>query len=202
MNVAKQRVAVFGGAFDPFHNGHVAAIRLLLDLPGISQVIVVPSGERPDKQHDSRAAERLEMTKLGIQAVFGSNPRVVVSDLQITGIVGFATLDLINYLQGVTSAQIEVVIGHELLKDLEKWHRAEELKKIARFLVLLRPGAVASLAPQGWKISFLPDFGEQGIDISSTALRARLALGDSCQGLLPNVVYDYCSSRKLYHPKN
>jgi nicotinate-nucleotide adenylyltransferase len=198
MSTAIKRVAVFGGAFDPFHNGHVAAVRLLLSDPSISQVIIVPSGERPDKQGVSKATERLEMTRLGVQAVFGGDPRVAVSDVQSTGAVGFATIDLITYLRGTSSDQIEVVIGHELLKDLGVWNRADELKVMAHFLVLTRPGEVTSEPPPGWHVTFLPPFGAQGVDISSTALRARLASGDICQGLLPDVVRDYCRSRMLY----
>ena len=71
MSAVRKRVAVFGGAFDPFHNGHVAAVRLLLSDLSISRVLIVPSGERPDKQGGSKATERLEMTKLGVQAAFG-----------------------------------------------------------------------------------------------------------------------------------
>jgi cytidyltransferase-like protein len=52
-----QQIAVFGGAFDPFHNGHVAAIKLLLSQPDISKVLVVPSGDRPDKHGVSRLTE-------------------------------------------------------------------------------------------------------------------------------------------------
>lgn len=198
MSEIEERLAVFGGAFDPFHNGHVAAIRLLLDVPGISKVIVVPSGQRPDKQEGSHAAQRLEMTRLGIQAVFGNNPRVVVSDVQSTGAVGFATIDLLTYLQSTCSAQIEIVIGHELLKGLEGWHRAEDLKRMAYFLIITRPGEAVSSTPPGWQVTFLPPFGAQGVDISSTELRARLALGDPCQGLLPDVVSVYCRNRELY----
>jgi nicotinate-nucleotide adenylyltransferase len=198
MSAVRKRVAVFGGAFDPFHNGHVAAVRLLLSDLSISRVLIVPSGERPDKQGGSKATERLEMTKLGVQAAFGGDPRVLVSDVQSTGAVGFATIDLITYLQGTCSEQIEVVIGHELLKDLGVWHRAEELKFMAHFLVLTRPGEVTRVPPPGWHVTFLPPFGQQGVDISSTVLRARLASGDPCKGLLPDVVRDYCTSRQLY----
>jgi nicotinate-nucleotide adenylyltransferase len=199
MIALQKRVAVFGGAFDPFHNGHGAAIRLLLSTPGISYVLVVPSGERPDKRGVSRAAERLEMTKLGVQAVFGNDPRVVVSDVQSTGAVGFATIDLVTYLRRTCSEQIAVVVGHELLKDLAVWHRADELQRMAHFLVLARPGEAQSAPPPGWQVEFLPPFDGQGVNISSTTLRAHLAAGDPCEGLLPDVVRDYCRSRKLYY---
>lgn len=191
-------IALFGGAFDPFHNGHVAAITLLLSQPTISQVWVVPSGDRPDKTGMSPAIDRFEMTRRGVHAVFAGNPRVIVSDIQSRGSVGFATIDLIVYVQREQQTEVGVVIGHELIKDLPKWHRAEELRQAARFLVLNRPGVAIDEPPPGWRIEFLPPFGVDGVQISSTELRQRLAAGELCEGLLPEVVRSYCTEKRLY----
>jgi nicotinate-nucleotide adenylyltransferase len=193
-----QQIAVFGGAFDPFHNGHVAAIKLLLSQPDISKVLVVPSGDRPDKHGVSRAAERYEMTYRGVQSAFGDDPRIEVSDIQSRGAVGFSTIDLVTYARQHYGMKVAVIIGRELLGDLPQWHRAEELRQQARFLVLERPGAKPGCVLSGWQVEFLPPFGESGFAISSTELRRRLASGDGCDGLMPPVVRDYCISRGLY----
>lgn len=198
MSKAATCIAVFGGAFDPFHNGHVAAIKLLLAVPTIDRVLVVPSGDRPDKQGVSLAADRFEMTRRGVGAAFAHNPRVVVSDVQSRGEVGFSTIDLVTYVQKHFGKQAGVVIGSELLKDLAMWHRSEELKQLAKFLVLERPGATAAGAPTGWQVEFLPTFGAEAVEVSSTELRKRLAQGEGCEGLLPEVVTDYCIERRLY----
>jgi nicotinate-nucleotide adenylyltransferase len=189
MTSAARYTAIFGGAFDPFHNGHVAAIKLLLTLPSIERVLVVPSGDRPDKRGVSPALERFEATRRGVESVFGGDPRIVVSDLQSSGAVGFATIDLVLYAKKEFASDVAVVIGHELLGDLPKWHRADELKNIAKFLVLERPGVCAGISaaapPDGWRVEFLPPFGALGVEVSSTELRARLAAGDKCEGLIP-----------------
>jgi len=201
MSQKAQRVAVFGGAFDPFHFGHVAAIRLLLSLPDIARVIVVPSGDRPDKQHVSCAADRFEMTRAGVKEIFADEPRVVVSDVQSSGKVGFSTFDLVSHLRSDYGEGISVVIGQELLKDLSSWHRAEELSQLAQFLVLARPETSSSHAQLGgWRLEVLPGFGQAGVKVSSTELRERLAKGERCQGLLPDIVRDYCVTKGLYVP--
>jgi nicotinate-nucleotide adenylyltransferase len=198
MNPPEKCIAVFGGAFDPFHNGHVAAIKLLLTVPTIDRVLVVPSGDRPDKHGVSPAADRFEMTRRGVEAAFANNQRVVVSAVQSRGEVGFSTIDLVTYVQHNFGAQVGVVIGGELLKDLPMWHRAEELKQRASFLVLERPGVVAEIPPAEWRVEFLPTFGAEGVEVSSTELRKRLARGERCEGLLPEAVREYCASRGLY----
>jgi len=198
MSKAATCIAVFGGAFDPFHNGHVAAIKLLLTVPTIDRVLVVPSGDRPDKQGVSPAADRFEMTRRGIGAVFAHEPRVIVSDVQSRGEVGFSSIDLVTYVQKHFGKQAGVVIGSELLKELPMWHRAEELRQQAKFLVLERPGAIAATPPTGWHVEFLPTFGAEAVEVSSTELRKKLAQGERCEGLLPEVVRDYCIQRGLY----
>jgi nicotinate-nucleotide adenylyltransferase len=198
MNAQAKCIAVFGGAFDPFHNGHVAAIKLLLSVPHVERILVVPSGERPDKKNVSPAVDRLEMTRRGVEAAFSGEPRVVVTDVQSRGAVGFATIDLVTYVRNQFGIEPGVVIGHELLRDLPKWHRAEELKRLATFLVFERPGMSSEPPPPGWNIEFLSQFGDSGVEVSSTELRARMASGDRCEGLIPDVVRDYCTSRGLY----
>lgn len=198
MSSEEKFIAVFGGAFDPFHNGHVAAITLLLTVPIIDRVLVVPSGDRPDKRKVSPAHDRFEMTRRGVEAAFANNPRVIVSAAQSRGEVGFSTIDLVTHVQRHFAMPAGVVIGSELLKDLPQWHRAEELRELARFLVLERPGVVKETAPVGWRVEFLPTFGAAAVEVSSSELRTRLARGDLCEGLLPEAVRDYCVMRGLY----
>jgi nicotinate-nucleotide adenylyltransferase len=198
MSVQAKCIAVFGGAFDPFHSGHVAAITLLLSVPHVERVVVVPSGDRPDKQGVSPAADRFEMTRRGVEAAFPGESRVLVTDVQSRGAVGFATIDLVTYIHDRFGMEAGVVIGHELLHDLPKWHRADELKQRARFLVLERPGAGAAAPIPGWRVEFLPPFGALSVEVSSTELRQRLARGERCEGLMPEVVREYCAHKGLY----
>jgi nicotinate-nucleotide adenylyltransferase len=197
---AKKRVAVFGGAFDPFHKGHSAAIRHLLEEDRVDRVIVVPSGDRPDKPDVSYAVHRLAMTRIGVEESFSQNARIEVSDVQVQGTVGHATIDLVTYFGQDSSIDLLVVIGQELLPDLPSWVRAEELRERARFLVLQRPGNRASdlLLPADWKCELSKPFTGGGVHISSTEIRQRLGCGERCGDVLSQGVYDYCVRQQLY----
>ena len=194
-----ERVAVLGGAFDPFHNGHIAAIQHLLRSGKIDTVLVVPSGDRPDKPGVSPALDRLEMTRRGVGAVFAGDPRVDVSDIQVSGRVGYGTIDLVRYFETLSSKEPYFVIGQELLNDLAAWKESEELRKRARFLVLQRPGVDKDEVARGWTVEYLKPFGASGIELSSTELRERLRSGSSCEDSMPKSVLAYCRERKLYH---
>jgi nicotinate-nucleotide adenylyltransferase len=192
-------LAIFGGAFDPFHNGHVAVIRALLFSNDVAKVVVVPCGERLDKLNMSPAADRFQMALLGVREAFPGDDRVVVSDLQVTKQVGFATLDLVRYFALQSNLSVGVVIGHELLVDLPKWDRPDELAKEAYFLVVERPGVSAKEDVTGhWRIRYLAPLGGLAVDVSSTELRLRLSRGERCNGLLSETVAQYCISKGLY----
>lgn len=193
-----EKVAVLGGAFDPFHYGHVAAIRHLLRSGKIDTVLVVPSGDRPDKPQVSSALDRLEMTRRGVRAEFAGDPRVEVSDIQVSGQVGYGTIDLVRYFETLSVKEPYFVIGQELLQDLPTWKDSAELQKKARFLVLQRPGAGDAEAARNWDVTYLEPFGACGIELSSTELRERLRAGIACDESMPKAVLMYCRERKLY----
>jgi nicotinate-nucleotide adenylyltransferase len=193
-----ERVAIFGGAFDPFHFGHLSAIRHLLASHHVDRVLVVPSGDRPDKMHLSGATDRYEMARRGVAARFGSDPRVTVSDLQVSGRVGYGTIDLVKHFQHDPSRRALIVIGQELLGDLDRWKEAESLKQRATFLVMQRPGTEKPHVPPGWNVHVLEPFPDGGIDVSSTELREKIRRGESVERLIPSEVLAYCKERRLY----
>ena len=56
----RRRLALYGGAFDPIHNGHLATIALILNSGAADEVLVIPSGDRPDKPNTIAAQHRVE----------------------------------------------------------------------------------------------------------------------------------------------
>lgn len=197
--MSPRRIAIYGGAFDPFHNGHLAAIALVLNVGAAEQVLVVPSGERPDKRAHVAAVHRLKMVQLGVHEYFANDARVNISELHLNGGIGSATIDLLRYLQqSDPSAESRVVIGEELVQDLPQWREPESLRQIANFLVLPRPGTRDLIQPEGWKIERLHPPYQAGVQVSSTTVRSLLAQGLSPAGYLPATIAAYCRHHRLY----
>ena len=198
---SKKRIALYGGAFDPIHNGHLATIGLLLASGQVDTVIVIPSGDRPDKKSNVSAADRLLMTQLAVRESFPNDTRVVVSDLHAAGKVGYGTIDLVDHYVKQGDADVFVVIGHELLSDLSSWKESARLCALAHFLVIHRPGTPAHELPKSLKATMLNAPYQAGVLVSSTTLRMLLAQGLSCAGLLPSSVIEFCKDRGLYGSK-
>ena len=197
-----QRIAVFGGAFDPPHNGHLATIGKLVNSGDFSRVLVVPSGDRPDKTERARAAERLHMVKLVVGDLFPNDSRVEVFAGQALGEVGYRTVDLYDYLvKEYPGASLEFVIGSDLLAELPEWREVERLKKF-QFVTLVRPGivesALADRIAEGFTIRELNHDSRLGVMISSSLLRKELQTNRSTAGFLPSVVGEYIKLRNLY----
>ena len=193
-----ETIAIFGGAFDPFHLGHAAVIEHLLGTPGISRVIVMPSGDRPDKRELSPAQHRLALATLGVAECFPANARVVVSDLHASGKVGYGTVDLVLHYQKDPRVRAVFAIGQELVRDLPLWKDSDILRQKGEFLVLQRPGAEPVQALPGWKMTLAKPFANGGVLISSTAVRERLARGEKSSQFVPHSVVKYCLEKKLY----
>ena len=199
MGGTPKRIAIYGGAFDPFHKGHLATIVRLLESGRVDSVIVVPCSDRPDKSGTLGAEHRLAMARLGVDSRFAGDNRVEVSDAQVARRAGFATIDLLSYFKKeLPTADLFVVIGEELVRDLPSWKDPERLKQEAHFLVLRRPGSEAVCSGAGWQLTQLtaPYPGE--VEISSTELRELLRSGSAGQDFLPRAVRDYIIANGLY----
>jgi len=196
---APLRVALYGGAFDPLHNGHLAAIAGILKSGAADRVVVVPCGDRPDKPQASLGEHRLAMTRLGVEGCFAGDERVTVSDAQVAGHAGYATVDLLSHFaKELPGEELLVVIGPELLADLPSWRDPERLRNIAHLLVVRRPGVTCQEPPPGWRITPLTAPYEGEVEASSTELRQRLRQGRPTDGLVPTAVREYCIRHSLY----
>ena len=189
----RDRVALYGGAFDPIHNGHLATIAALLASGQVDRVIIIPSGDRPDKALNAAASERVAIIEIAVREYFDGDGRVTVSDMHVAKKVGYGTVDLIDYFKKDVTVEPLVVIGCELLKDLSQWKDVE-----ARFLVIPRPGVKDLEIPKDVTATSLVIPYEGAVNVSSTTLRSLLAKGLSCAGLMPQSVVAYCKAHGLY----
>jgi len=193
-----KKTALYGGAFDPLHNGHLATIAALLNSAAVDEVLVIPSGDRPDKPASTPASVRYEMCSIALAETFAGDPRVVLSDLHSGQRVGYATIDLVRYFRNDPAREVFVVVGEELLGELHTWKEADALKREGRFMVVHRPGVSQVTVPDGWAVTMLPLTSGSGVEVSSTMLRSMLRNKSSCAGLMPACIERFCKERGLY----
>jgi nicotinate-nucleotide adenylyltransferase len=193
---AKKKIALFGGAFDPPHNGHLLSIGALLDSNYVDEVWIVPSGERADKKYKSSKEERKKMIDLAFQPISQSS-KVKISWIEwemepaLNG-----SWELISALsKQQADADFYLSIGADLLDDLQKWRHAETLRKEAKFLVHHRGDGHLNIDNE-YQIKLVKS--AIWSNVSSTEVRERLQRNESLLGMVPSEIEKYIRQKSVY----
>jgi nicotinate-nucleotide adenylyltransferase len=163
--VPLSRLGLFGGTFDPPHNGHVAALRAAAQTGRFDVIEVTVAGDPYRKSAISLvhpAHLRLAMAR----AAFDDLDLVRVSDREINRPGPSYTIDTVQELLDEVD-RVDVLIGADLAPQLPSWYRADELRDLVTLGIIPRPGTPL-MAPEGWncyEIAMAP------VDLSSTFLR-------------------------------
>jgi len=218
------RLGIFGGSFNPIHNGHLALAGHVLDKLQLDHVLFIPTGDPPHKRDRSLApaAHRYEMLRLAI----ADRPTLGLSDMEIRRTGKSYTIDTVQTLQYQfgSSTDLHLLIGLDAFLDLPNWKNPCELLHRCRFIVVPRPGqSFQSLATMPLLPALSPqtlvqlDTGEslrldiatpscRGIvclpiplcSISASDIRQRIRHGTTLAKLLPPLVGSYILQHHLY----
>jgi len=140
----------------------------------------------------SDAATRLHMAKLAFAAV----ERVVVSDIELRRDGDTYTVDTLAELSD-DDTELFLLLGSDTAAGLDTWDRPDEVSRLATIAVFPRRGYEDAKPPPGfeWEALELPD-----LEISSTDIRRRAAVGEPIAGLVPSSVMRVIEDEKLYTP--
>ena len=180
--MTRRRLGLFGGTFDPPHRGHVAALLAAAATQRFDVIEVTVAGDPYQKRLSGSvlpAAARLEMAR----AAFADLPLVVVSDREIRREGPSYTIDTVRELLGEYD-EVDLIIGADLVDQIDAWHEAPTLKTLVAVGVVPRPGGQPAL-PAGWR-SYVIDM--EPVDLSSTYIRDVPRNGDSLEEYLPEKV--------------
>jgi len=191
--IATKKIAIFGGSFDPLHNGHLHLINSILDLKIFEKLIVIPAGDPWQKEMHASKADRLAMTRIALKGL-----RVDVDDCEMSRTGPSYAIDTAKHLiDNEPEAQYTWIIGSDALQNLATWHRLEELTKIVDFRVIIRPGHAIEAANVHADVKW-SSIEIEALDISATAVRHLLAEGRDVSHLIPQEVHRYIIEKRLY----
>lgn len=189
-----RRIGLLGGTFDPPHIGHLIAAELVRDRLVLDEVWFVVAGD-PWQKSDHRPITEAERRLAMVEAAIDGVPQLIASDIELDRDGPSYTIDTLETLtQHHRSDEFFVLIGADAAAGLPSWHRAEELRRRARFVVVNRPGA-APHGPPGWDCQGveIPPIG-----ISSTDIRQRVTQGRTIRFLVPDAVARLIAAWGLY----
>ena len=201
------RIGLFGGTFDPIHNGHLHIARSFADELDLESVILLPAGDPYHKTAPRTAAHhRLAMAEIAAQA----DSRLAVSDCDIVRQGATYTHDTVQiFRQHFPAAELWLLIGMDSLLQLHTWHRWQNLVRQCRIAAAARPGSNLAQAPaplQTWLAEALPQgrlhiLQAEPLPISSSQIRQQLAVKHTSPDLPPTVL-DYIRQHQLYCQTN
>ena len=197
------RIGLFGGTFDPIHNGHLHIARSFADELDLESVILLPAGDPYHKTTPRTAAHhRLAMAEIAAQA----DSRLAVSDCDIVRQGATYTHDTVQiFRQHFPAAELWLLIGMDSLLQLHTWHRWQNLVRQCRIAAAPRPGSSLAQAPaplQSWLAEALPQgrlhiLRAEPLPISSSQIRQQLATGHTSPDISPEVL-SYIQQHQLY----
>jgi nicotinate-nucleotide adenylyltransferase len=188
------RLALFGGAFDPIHNGHLAVARAAATRFQLDRVLFIPAARPPHKAacHASYA-DRVRMIELALEG----DPRFTVSRLEDSAEgAGYSySIDTVEKVRSELTPGQELffLIGADAFAEIGSWRRWRDVARAVTFLVVSRPGHVYEIPPEA-RVERL-DTVE--LPVSSSEIRRKLAAGRNVLDV-PPAVLGYIASRHLY----
>lgn len=196
------RVGIMGGTFDPVHNGHLIAARLVAQARELEMVLLSPVARPWHKSADqlASAVDRIAMLELAVQ----DDPILRVTTVDIDRGGDTYTIDTLadlaaGCLHEFPGHEFEwfFIAGADAVAGLASWKSPEEILRRARIIAITRPGFEFVLPDVSGAegIEILPI---EAVDISSTLIREITARGESLEGLVPELVEEYIYERGLY----
>ena len=198
--MAKERIGIMGGSFDPIHQGHIRMAQCALESLRLDKVLMLPSGNPPHKPDITPAEHRYRMVCAACAGLDGLEP--CREEVDRAGVI--YTVDTLSILhEKYPKAELFYIIGADTLMELHKWRMFEKVLTLCTFLV----------CPRSWNYTpkqldeerkRLTALGGQFIlldmevvDVSSTEVRKAIRDGESTP-LLPVQVRQYAQSAGLY----
>mgnify|MGYP006301719589 FL=1 len=178
-------IGVYGGSFDPVHRGHLTIARRALAQVPCDEVWFVPAARSPFKPAGAQAAARDRVDLL--EAALADEERMRVCTVELDH-PGRRSVDTVRSLrEDRPEAHWRWIMGEDAFDDLPHWAEPEIFVALAPPVVQPRPGIVGERPATfaGAPVTWLE--GEE-IDVSSTAIRERLARGERPDDLHPRVL--------------
>ena len=179
-----KRTGIFGGSFNPIHNGHIALARQLRQLAQLDEVWLMVSPQNPLKQQAGLMADDLRL-RLARRALSGE-PRIKVSDFEFRLPRPSYTWHTLQALErAYPDRELVLLIGGDNWQHFHRWYRADDILRRYAVVVYPRRGSTIGDVPKGVQV-----VKARLLDVSSTEVRRRVRRHQPIDGLVPDAIAD------------
>lgn len=200
------KIGIFGGTFDPIHNGHLYIAYEAERQLGLDKVIIIPSGTPPHKKSSkvTDANVRLEMVKIAAKRYVNFE----VDDYEVKKEGRSYTCETLKHYREVyKDSELYFILGADSLINIDTWKNVDEIVSYATLIVFKRPGYKSSDIKDkieevekkyGCKIIFLDLLN---LEISSTDIKNRLNRHERVDFFMEDDVLKFINDKKIYSRK-
>ena len=200
------KIGIYGGTFDPPHNGHIAAAKAAMERLALDKLLLIPTFIPPHKALPAGAASPQQRLDMAVLATAALGKRVEVLDVELERGGPSYTWETLHLLrERYPEDELWLLMGSDMFLTLQDWREPRQVMALARIGAFSRMqgGEEAAFARQkaflereyGADVTVIPN--PQVVELSSTEVRQALAQGGGAD-LLPAAVYGYVLREKLY----
>jgi nicotinate-nucleotide adenylyltransferase len=210
-----RRVGIYGGTFDPVHNGHLEVARRVLEFFELDEVIFVPACAPPHKRNTklTSAFHRFAMVALATEA----DQRLLISTIELDAPDRPYAVDTVARMED-EGRRLFFIVGADSWSEITTWYEWRRLIQMCDLIVVTRPGYLIEpkvdnfTDVRGWEKArvldlvanetkpqvFITDVAM--IDVAATEIRAAVVAGDfdGLKRMVPPAVAGYIEKHGLY----
>lgn len=193
------RIGIFGGTFDPIHNGHLVIAQTAINEIPLDQVLFIPAGIPPHKTDHEITSPELRLAL--VQEAIAGNPRFGVSTVELERQGPSYMIDTLKHFQSDAQHRNDrffLIIGADNLITFQHWYHYDEILKLCTLAVYPRyESDLLKAAPEVMERAIV--FKAPRMEISSSYIRDLVKQGKSIKYLVPEAVERFILRHRLYH---
>ena len=195
------KIGMYGGSFNPPHNGHLYLATELGKRAQLDRIIIIPSNISPQKSNNGNIdpEHRINMCK----EVFDS-PLFEVSDCEISRGGRSFTVDTLTFLkEQYPDDELFLFMGSDMLLSFHTWYRYQDILSMCTICAISRDDNESAQMLRNYADTVLSGgniliFDIEPFEVSSSEIRENLKNGKSCKGLISEKTEKYIKENKLY----
>lgn len=194
----KNNILIFGGTFNPIHNGHLILAENSINEEGFDKVVFIPT-MNPYYKDTLDFDTRLKMLKMAIK----DNDKFAYSSIEKKYNLEGKLYLILEKISKLSDDDVTILIGSDSLMNLDWWYKIDEILKKYKILVLRRDDEDEAIEMKinEYKEKYGADIkvlNNKRVEISSSMIREMIKEGKSIKYLVTDEVEKFIKDENLY----